>query len=169
MKEPIINLGKERSRSKRAGSDRPKSRPDDYVRVVERACLQRGLRLTPLREQVLRLVVAAGQPIKAYDVLGRMIDANGDTAPPTAYRALDFLTEHGFIHRLASLNAYVGCSHPEHRHSVPFLVCEKCHRVIEIEDGRTSALLESLAAACGFQPREQTLEVYGECAGCHAE
>jgi Fur family zinc uptake transcriptional regulator len=166
MKEPIINLGKERSRRKRAGSDRPEVTPDDYVRVVEQACLQRNLRLTALREQVLRLVVLAGQPIKAYDVLGRMIEANGDTAPPTAYRALDFLTDHGFIHRLASLNAYIACSHPEHRHSVPFLICEKCHRVIEIQDQRTVILLESLAAAHGFQPREQTLEVYGACAAC---
>ena len=37
---------------------------------------------------------------------------HGAAAPPTVYRALDFLLEHGFIHKLASINAFVGCHHP---------------------------------------------------------
>jgi Fur family zinc uptake transcriptional regulator len=140
--------------------------PTDYVRVVEQVCLQRNLRLTLLRAQVLRLVVKARRPIKAYEVLGKMAAANGETAPITAYRALDFLTEHGFIHRLASLNAYVACSHPESRHSVPFLICERCQLVVEMEDERIVAMLNSLADAHDFHPRAQTLELHGTCAAC---
>ena len=137
-----------------------------YLRAVESACAARGLRLTPLRAQVLGLVAAAGKPVKAYDLLERMKTATGNAAPPTVYRALDFLLEQGFIHLLASINAYVGCHHPNVRHSVPFLICDGCQAAIELEDERISGLLEERAQALGFETRAQTLEVHGLCAAC---
>jgi len=141
---------------------------DGFVRAVEQACEQRGLRLTPLRAQVLGLVAAAGKPIKAYDLLDRMKAENGSSAPPTVYRALEFLLEQGFIHRLASINAFVGCHHPQVAHSVPFLICDKCQNAIELEDDRISALLDEQARDLGFETRAQTLEVHGLCAECRA-
>ena len=166
MKKSTTNPGSASGRRESAGATDAKLAPAYYHRVVEQACRQRGLRLTPLRAQVLRLVVKARRPIKAYDVLARMIETNGDTAPITAYRALDFLTEHGFIHRLASLNAYTACLHPQTRHSVPFLICESCDAVVELGGEGIVALLNSLADARNFHPRAQTLEVHGECAAC---
>src|SRR5436190_11359067 len=132
-----------------------------FVHAVEDACAARGLRLTPLRAQVLGMVAAAGKPIKAYDLLDQMKSANGTSAPPTVYRALDFLLEQGFIHRLASVNSFVSCHHPQVRHSVPFLLCDRCGQAIELEDVRITALLDEQAKAVGFTPRAQTLEVHG--------
>lgn len=83
-----------------------------FVRDVARACDERGLRLTPLRLRVLELVAAAEKPVKAYDLLERIKDGPGVAAPPTVYRTLDFLLENGFIHKLSSINAFVGCHHP---------------------------------------------------------
>lgn len=139
-----------------------------YVHAVEQACVSRGLRLTPLRAQVLGLVAAAGKPIKAYDLLDQMKSESGSTAPPTVYRALDFLLEQGFIHRLASVNAFVSCHHPQVRHSVPFLICDNCQNALELEDERIADLLDQQAKALGFTPRAQTLEVHGLCASCQA-
>lgn len=139
----------------------------DFVREVERACEERGLRLTPLRAEVLRLVAEAERPVKAYDLLDRMKAIHGSSAPPTVYRALDFLLEHGFIHKLASVNAFVGCHHPRtEQHSVPFLICDRCHAAVELEDESIVGLLESQARALGFRPQAQTLEVHGLCAEC---
>jgi Fur family zinc uptake transcriptional regulator len=137
-----------------------------YVHAVEKACEERGLRLTPLRAQVLGLIAAAGKPVKAYDLLDSMKTQNGSSAPPTVYRALDFLLEQGFIHRLASVNAFVGCHHPQARHSVPFLICDNCQAAIELEDERIPQLLDVQAKSLGFVPRAQTLEVHGLCANC---
>ena len=139
-----------------------------YLRAVEAACAERGIRLTPLRAQVLGLIAAAGKPVKAYDLLDSMKLANGSSAPPTVYRALEFLLEQGFIHRLASVNAFVGCHHPQEPHSVPFLICDGCQSAIELEDERITRLLDAQAKALGFQPRAQTLEVHGLCATCTA-
>lgn len=145
---------------------------DAFVAEVERACEARALRLTPIRANALRLIADAGRPIKAYELLDRMKETHDAAAPPTVYRALDFLLEHGFIHKLASINAFVGCHHPGgEQHAVPFLICDRCHAAIELEDERVVQTLDSRARELGFAPRAQTLEVHGICADCviHAD
>ena len=146
---------------------------DGFVDAVERACAERGLRLTPIRARVLQLVADAGKPIKAYDLLEQIrLDRDGDAAsgsaaPPTVYRALDFLLANGFIHKLESINAFVACHHPNAaQHSVPFLICDRCHSAIELEDASIVATLDAAARAHGFAPQAQTLEVHGLCARC---
>ena len=141
-----------------------------FVHEVERACEQRGLRLTPIRANALRLIANAGRPIKAYDLLDQMKATHDATAPPTVYRALDFLLEHGFIHKLASINAYVGCHHPGGAaHAVPFLICDNCQSATELEDESIVGSLDARARALGFAPQAQTLEVHGLCAECASQ
>ncbi len=140
-----------------------------FIHAVERACGERGLRLTPIRSHVLRLIAEAGQPIKAYDLLDRVRqgDGPGSAAPPTVYRALDFLMANGFVHKLESVNAYVACHHPDAEpHSVPFLICNRCHCAVELEDEAIVAALDARARELGFVPQAQTLEVHGLCKRC---
>ena len=140
-----------------------------FVAAVERACSERGLRLTEIRARVLGLVADAGKPIKAYDLLDKVREGEGAgaAAPPTVYRALDFLLANGFIHKLESVNAFVACHHPSSvQHSVPFLICDRCHSAVELEDEQVVATLDAQARALGFSPQTQTLEVHGLCAEC---
>lgn len=142
-----------------------------FVRAVELACQERGLRLTAIRARVLGFVAAAGKPIKAYDLLElvREGEGAGAAAPPTVYRALDFLLANGFIHKLESVNAFVACHHPStDQHSVPFLICNHCHSAVELEDRDVVDALDARARALGFVPQAQTLEVHGLCARCAA-
>lgn len=142
---------------------------DDFVAAVEVACRERGLRLTPIRARVLGLIADAGQPVKAYDLLDKVREGEGPgaAAPPTVYRALDFLLANGFIHKLQSVNAFVACHHPSSaQHSVPFLICDRCHAAVELEDEAVVAALDARARALGFEPQAQTLEVHGLCADC---
>jgi Fur family zinc uptake transcriptional regulator len=155
----------------------PKHHVEDasaFVTAVEAACHERGLRLTPIRARVLGLVAEAGKPVKAYDLLEMIRPGNsgegegaGAAAPPTVYRALDFLLANGFIHKLESVNAFVACHHPSTaQHSVPFLICDRCHSAVELEDKAVVAALDERARALGFVPQAQTLEVHGLCARC---
>ncbi|MEL1265085.1 Fur family transcriptional regulator [Pseudoxanthomonas putridarboris] len=142
-----------------------------FVVAVERACQERGLRLTPIRARVLELIAEAGKPVKAYDLLEwvRAKKGVGADAPPTVYRALDFLMANGFVHKLESVNAFVACHHPNSaQHSVPFLICDRCHSAVELEDREVVTQLEQRAKALGFQPQAQTLEVHGLCGRCAA-
>lgn len=146
--------------------------PARFIRTVERACQERGLRLTPIRASIMRLIAQAGKPIKAYDLLQLVSEGQhfGAKAPPTVYRALDFLIANGFVHKLASINAYVTCHHPHKgEHSFPFLICNCCHSAVELDDRDVITLLEKRANALGFQSQAQTLEVHGLCARCAAQ
>ncbi|MBS0590112.1 MAG: transcriptional repressor [Proteobacteria bacterium] len=137
-----------------------------FVHEVTVACEMRGLRLTEIRRQVLELIAGSEKPVKAYDLLDRLKDDRSNAAPPTVYRALDFLIDNGFIHKLQSINAYVSCHHPSVEHHVPFLICDECESATEVCDGRVARLLVEQAKALGFQSRAQTLEVHGVCKSC---
>jgi zinc transport system ATP-binding protein len=46
------------------------------------------------------------------------------------------------------LNAFVGCSHPEHAHQGQFLICRTCHAAIELEQKSISDAIISSARRC---------------------
>jgi len=128
-----------------------------------------GLRLTALRRRVLELVWQSHKPLGAYDILAVLSDQDGRrAAPPTVYRALDFLLENGLVHRIASLNAFIGCNHPEHAHQGQFLICRECHVALELEQPAISQAIVQSAADVGFKVEGQTVEVVGLCSACQA-
>lgn len=137
---------------------------------VEHACAERGLRLTELRRRVFELIADSTRPVKAYDLMEKVRKQGaGPTAPPTVYRALDFLMSNGFVHRLETLNAYVPCPHPEaEAHGSQFLICEHCQETLELDAGGIADRLRAQAKEQGFEPRRHTIEVYGLCAKCRA-
>ncbi len=88
------------------------------------------------------------------------------TAPPTVYRALEFLLAQGLIHRIESLNAYVGCVHPDGAHGGQFLICTGCGATAEVHDPRVDEAVVRRAEALGFAVARKTIEVEGLCPPC---
>ena len=133
---------------------------------AELLCRSRGVRLTPQRRRVLEILCASDRPLGAYEILDAMRGPAPGTAPPTVYRALEFLLEQGLVHKLETLHAFVGCNHPEHPHSSQFLICAECGQVKELEDEAVGRSLGSAAAERGFQARRRVVEVIGTCSRC---
>jgi Fur family zinc uptake transcriptional regulator len=136
---------------------------------AEAVCTERGLRLTKLRRRVLELVCAGHEPVKAYDLLDRLRAERRGAAPPTVYRALDFLRRQGLVHKIQSLNAFVGCGEPGHGSNGQFLICRDCGEVAEMDDARIVGLLSEQAHRAGFDAENQTIEVRGLCSVCRAD
>ena len=136
------------------------------IETAERLCRDRGLRFTALRRRVLMLVWDSHKPIGAYDILDKLGDEGKAAAPPTVYRALDFLIEAGLVHRLDSLNAFIGCPDPARSHAGQFLICRGCRTVLEIDDPDIDAVVARKAGQLGFTSVHQMLEVQGLCANC---
>jgi len=136
---------------------------------AEEACAERGLRLTELRRRVLELVWSSHEPVKAYDILSVLRQERRGAAPPTVYRALEFLTCQGFVHRIPSLNAYVGCGDPGHEGGVQLLICSDCGDVAEVDDPEVASLLARCAQQLGFRVHSRIVELSGQCAGCRTD
>lgn len=139
-----------------------------YLAAVEQHCLQRGCKLTTLRRHILELVLEHDGVVKAYQVLADLQRERGVAAPPTVYRALDFLVDQGLLHKVDALNGFVVCRHFECNHHGLILVCEQCGRVEEIDASRFLVALKEETEAIGFKSREQNLLLTGVCKSCHS-
>lgn len=138
------------------------------VARAEELCRRQGQRLTALRRRVLELVWSGHRPLGAYAIL-ELLQKEGRAAPPTVYRALEFLQERGLVHRLASLNAYVGCVRPDRPHAGQFLICIGCRSSAELDAPQVAEAIVESAESAGFQVRHQTVEVLGLCPDCREE
>jgi len=132
-------------------------------------CAAHGARLTDLRREVLGLILDSEAPTGAYDLLERLRTVRGPAAPPTVYRALDFLQEQGLVHRVERLSAFVGCVAHDQEHAAQFLICRTCGKVTELEDPELAHALEDAAHRLGFSVGKATIEAEGQCAACTAD
>jgi len=142
---------------------------DTALAKAELSCQRRSLRLTAIRRRVLELVWRNHAPVKAYDLLEILKAEKKGAAPPTIYRALEFLQQQGFVHRIESLNAYVGCGEPGHQSTAQFLICHRCGVVAELEDVEIGRLIAEKAGRLGFTSKHQVIEVQGLCTGCSTD
>lgn len=139
------------------------------IDAADVTCRARGVQLTSTRKQVLQILWEAARPMKAYDILTHMegiLDRR--LAPPTVYRALDFLLEQGFVARIESKNAFVPCAHPDHPHVCVFFICENCGASREFENPTLERLFVRDAASLGFRLSKRIVELQGTCAACLA-
>ncbi|MBO1530661.1 transcriptional repressor [Psychrobacter sp. F1192] len=156
--------------------------PDDVAKRLEAAKKQsrlRGVRFTPLRQQIYQLVLEANKPVGAYDLITQLQQirlestdksANHQTsknvAPPTVYRSLEFLLSEGLIHQLTSLNAYVPCCHPRTQHTAAFFICQHCQRVQECSSLPIQEMVSFAEQDVGFMVEHSVIELTGRCLSC---
>lgn len=136
------------------------------MRTAERLCTERGVRLTPIRQRVLDLIWANHRAVKAYDLLDQIKPLERMAKPATVYRALDFLLEQGLIHRVESLNAFIGCGCAERQHEVLLLICQHCQDVEERSAPEVMAALVTEIEQAGFTVHRKAVEVQGLCCHC---
>lgn len=139
---------------------------DNAVEEAARICAERGSRFTDLRRRILIMIWQGHRAVKAYDLLDQLAAEGGSAKPPTVYRALDFLMEEGLVHKIQSLNAYIGCPHPGEDHISQFLICDACENVQEVSSTGLSDAVQSASKSASFKIKRQTLELHGVCSEC---
>ena len=138
----------------------------DAMRAVEDTCVQNRLQLTPIRRRVLEILLAEHRALGAYDIL-QVLAAEGQPAqPPVAYRALDFLVRHGFVHRIERLNAFTACTKPADDHVPAFLICRACKIVAESTTELSQGRLGQAARDSDFTIERVVVEAEGLCPRC---
>ena len=129
-------------------------------------CESNKHRLTQPRIEVLKIIASHDKPIGAYDVLKELGRVIIDPKPPTVYRAIEFWHQHGFIHRIESLNAYMTCDAGHQHDGSQFLICDECGVVIEMHHSKLPESLKSSVNTNSFVPSKWNLEIHGLCKEC---
>ena len=141
----------------------------DALAHAEALCAKRAQRLTPIRRQVLEVLLGSHKPLGAYEIIERAGGKNARPAPITVYRALNFLRGQGLVHRIESRNAFVACvNNHANGDLVVFLICERCGEVGEAASAAVASELKSAARAAGFTPKAPVIEISGICSHCRA-
>jgi len=133
---------------------------------AEQLCANRGVHLTPIRHKILELIWNSHKAIKAYDLLDLIRPSNDAAKPSTVYRALDFLLEQGLIHRVESLNAFVGCRSSGAKHDQLLLICTICQDIEERPAAQVFSALSQETQNADFNPQRKTIEIHGLCKNC---
>ncbi|MDC0612363.1 zinc uptake transcriptional repressor Zur [Vibrio sp.] len=142
----------------------------NLTKQIEEICTARGVRLTSQRKRVFELICSSQKASSAYELLEDLKQSEPQAKPPTVYRALDFLLEQGFIHRVESTNSFISCcSCNAHKHYSHLLICDKCSDVIELQDDNLVASLESNAEKHGFKIVNHVIESHGICKTCSSK
>ncbi len=133
-------------------------------------CTKANARLTPIREAVLSLIWHSHKPMGAYQIVEQLplITGKGIQAP-SVYRAIDFLLELGLVHRITSLNAYIGCPFPGSEHSDLFMICRSCGATAEVGDEAINGMIAETIRKTGFVRETQSIELTGLCPACQEE
>ncbi|MDU8925802.1 transcriptional repressor [Alisedimentitalea sp. MJ-SS2] len=134
--------------------------------VAAEYCAQQGLQFTAQRRRVLEILLEEHRALGAYDILDRLREEGLGAQPPVAYRALDFLTSHGFAHKIERLNAFIACAHMGQRHAPAFLICRDCGAVAEAYADPLQGDLGRAARDAGFSVERAVIEVEGLCPHC---
>lgn len=142
---------------------------DELVQRAALQCEKKGARFTPVREKVFRLLAQSDGGVGAYDLLEQLKQSEPNAKPATIYRALEFLGEHGFTHKIESTNSYLLCHHFEHSHPAQLLICDSCGNVEELHSDVISNELKDKAQVTGFEISKQTVEAHGLCVKCQSE
>jgi len=139
-----------------------------------KSCQDSGVRLTPKREKVLRVLLEANCPLSAYDVVEQFRVNYSENLPAmSAYRILTFLLDNGFVHKLETTNQFLTCNHIrcDHPHQPPkFLICDQCNTVKELSiNQETLSELNRGIEEAGFTLVRKQLELHGLCDQCQKD
>ena len=139
---------------------------DSALAQAEKVCDDENARFTDMRRRVFTLIWQSHKAVTAYELLDALTSEGQRVQPPTVYRALEFLTDLGLVHRIESLNAYFGCDRPDCDHLGQYFICTQCGRVAEAVNEDMSNAVRKAAGNVGFTIQTTTVEIKGLCHDC---
>ena len=134
---------------------------ENSIQQAEQYCQENGLNFTPVRRKVLEILLQKNTAIGAYEILDLLREAGFKNQPPVAYRALEFLVQNGFAHKIEQLNSFIGCMHPGKDHSPAFMICRNCDSVSEEEALTRNFSVSQIASKAGFTVEKAVIEARG--------
>ena len=127
---------------------------------IEKACVDKGLRMTDQRRVIARVLSDAADPPDAEELYRRASSIDPHISIATVYRTVRLFEEAGIISRLDfrdGRSRYEEAPDTHHDH----LIDMKTGKVIEFADSEIEALQAAIARRLGYKLVDHRLELYG--------
>jgi|SRR5579862_2187254 len=141
-----------------------RSSADRYTHL-RKGCADRGLRLTPQREVLLRVLSKAMGHPTAVDMVQRVREVLPTVSQATVYRNLQELLQEGVIRTLEVAGTAVQFEvNPDDHHH---FICRKCGQVWDVYLSSLDVRINRRRTELnGFQIDRRDVQLHGVCAGC---
>lgn len=126
----------------------------------------RGLRLTPERNRILRVVAGSAGHFSPDELVGWLKRGRGPVSRATVYRTIELMLEAGLVNRveLGSLGVRYerdfGREHHDH------LACLGCGRLFEFTSAEIERLQDEICRENDFEPVRHLHRIMGLCRTC---
>lgn len=130
---------------------------------------ERGLKLTPQRLEILKILVGAARPLTAQEVFQAVRAVHPHVSLDTVYRNLTMLTGAGLANQVNLQNResarfeFQGEGHHHHH-----MVCLECGKSFCVESCPEPLLRARPAEDPDFRVVGHAFEVYGYCTACQS-
>jgi Fe2+ or Zn2+ uptake regulation protein len=123
-----------------------------------------GMRRTPQREAILRVLEASDRPLTVEEIWGSMEARRSGL--PTVYRNLERFVREGWVESMLGQDQvarFVRCHSSHHHHH---LSCERCGRMVEVDGCGLEHSLAAMEQSSGFKVTRHQLHLFGICPRC---
>jgi Fur family transcriptional regulator, ferric uptake regulator len=127
---------------------------------------QRGFRLTPQRELVLKVLHQVDRPASVDELYACVAGTDPRVELSTVYRTLDLLTGMNLVTVIDSGDKQRRFELVERSAPHLHLVCRECGKITGIELAQLSALAEQIRAVAHFHTDFSNLTISGVCEKC---
>jgi Fur family ferric uptake transcriptional regulator len=144
---------------------RPAESWRDQVHLTLR---QAGLRQAEARERVVALLADEPCALSAVEIEQALRSQGRPTGLASIYRALELLSDHGLVERVAVGPGVTRFerSTPGHEHHHHHLVCEECGRLVAFDDPALERAIHNASKRLGVRVEHHEVLLRGSCEDC---
>ncbi|MEP1230938.1 MAG: transcriptional repressor [Litorimonas sp.] len=132
---------------------------------AEHLIAPKGGRFTAIRKHVYHVLLKASHPLGAYEIIDEL-KGIGSQQPPTVYRALSWLMDHGLVAKIAYNSRFTTIPIGVEADDLAFVICRECGGTDTLEAPGLSKSLHQTAKERGFKDTKMVMEIIGLC-GAH--
>ena len=125
-----------------------------------------GSKRSSKRDLIVNVFLRQEGHLTAEDLVDLIRKEDHRISRATIYRTLQWMVDAGIARKVdfgeGRFRFEHSYRHPRHFH----LICKACNRSFEFLSSDIEALVEEVAAARGFTPRQSVLQIHGTCEAC---
>jgi len=125
---------------------------------------ERGLKLTPQRQQIVMVLLAAGRPLSAREIADLVHRSFPNIGLGTVYRTLEALRGFGLLDEILFPDG--GKRFEFHRQHQHHLICLGCGQAVAFPFCPADCLVKVAEQNPDFEVRGHTFAVFGYCRDC---